>query len=114
VLSAAEIWPEKPAKAREKETDARWTVKFSKARPGPYGKKQLDMRTRRMATSRISVEQDPNRPPTQNYHNGLIWRDKSGLGWGTDRRRLGPPSSFEFNNYINEFNRVWRGVQLGS
>lgn len=27
--TAAEIWPDKPAKARQKDTDARWTMKFS-------------------------------------------------------------------------------------
>jgi hypothetical protein len=30
---AADIWPDKPAKARQKDTDARWTMKFSKAKP---------------------------------------------------------------------------------
>jgi IS5 family transposase len=40
---AAQIWPDKPAKARQKDTDARWTVKFSKARPGPDGKPQIDI-----------------------------------------------------------------------
>ncbi len=30
--SAAEIWPDKPAKARQKDTSARWTVQFGKAR----------------------------------------------------------------------------------
>ena len=30
--SAGEIWPDKPAKAAQKDTDARWTVKFSKAK----------------------------------------------------------------------------------
>jgi IS5 family transposase len=40
---ADEIWPEKPAKARQKDTDARWTVKFSKARPAADGKPQIDI-----------------------------------------------------------------------
>jgi transposase, IS5 family len=40
---AAQIWPGKPAKARQKDTDARWTVKFSKARPGADGKPQIDI-----------------------------------------------------------------------
>jgi transposase, IS5 family len=30
--SAAQIWPENPAKARQKDTSARWTVQFGKAR----------------------------------------------------------------------------------
>jgi transposase, IS5 family len=40
---AAQIWPDKPAKARQKDTDARWTVKFSKAKPSPDGKPQIDI-----------------------------------------------------------------------
>jgi hypothetical protein len=32
--TANEIWPEKPAKARQKNVDARWTMKVSKAKPG--------------------------------------------------------------------------------
>ena len=31
--SAAEVWPDEPAKAAQKDVDARWTVKFAKARP---------------------------------------------------------------------------------
>ena len=31
--SAAEIWPDEPAKAAQKDVDARWTVKHSKAKP---------------------------------------------------------------------------------
>ena len=30
--SAAEIWPDRPAKARQKDVDARWTIQFGKAR----------------------------------------------------------------------------------
>jgi IS5 family transposase len=41
--SAGEIWPEKPAKARQKDVDARWTIKFSKARPAADGKPQIDI-----------------------------------------------------------------------
>jgi IS5 family transposase len=40
---AAAIWPDKPAKACQKDTDARWTVKFSKAKPAADGKPQLDI-----------------------------------------------------------------------
>lgn len=36
--SADEIW-DKPAQARQKDTDARWTVKYSKAKQGPDGSK---------------------------------------------------------------------------
>jgi transposase, IS5 family len=41
--SAAEIWPEKPAKAAQKDTDARWTVKFAKAKPAADGTPQIDI-----------------------------------------------------------------------
>ena len=41
--SAGEIWPEKPAKARQKDTDARWTMKFSKAKPAADGSPQIDI-----------------------------------------------------------------------
>lgn len=40
---AADIWPEKPAKAAQKDTDARWTVKFSKAKPKEDGSPQIDI-----------------------------------------------------------------------
>ncbi len=36
--SAAEIWPDKPAKARQKDTEARWPVKTSRLREGADGK----------------------------------------------------------------------------
>jgi transposase, IS5 family len=35
--TAEEIWPDKPAKAAQKDIDARWTVKFSKAKPDADG-----------------------------------------------------------------------------
>jgi hypothetical protein len=37
---AVQIWPTKPAKPCQKDTEARWTVKFRKARPDPDGKPQ--------------------------------------------------------------------------
>ena len=39
--TAAEIWPDHPAKAAQKDTDARWTVKVSKAKPAEDGEKRL-------------------------------------------------------------------------
>ena len=42
-MTAAEIWFEKPAKARQKDVDARWTMKFSKAKPAADGKPQIDI-----------------------------------------------------------------------
>jgi IS5 family transposase len=41
--TAAEIWPEKPARARQKDTDAKWTVKFTKAKPAEDGSKPVDI-----------------------------------------------------------------------
>jgi transposase len=41
--SAAEIWPDEPAKAAQKDTDARWTLKFAKGRPLPGGKPGIDI-----------------------------------------------------------------------
>ena len=38
--SAKEIWKDEPFKARQKDTDARWTMKFSKAKPAEDGQKQ--------------------------------------------------------------------------
>lgn len=41
--TANEIWPDEPAKAAQKDTDARWTLKFAKARPTADGKPQPDI-----------------------------------------------------------------------
>ncbi len=41
--SADEIWPDKPARARQKDVDARWTIKFSKAKPAAEGRPQVDI-----------------------------------------------------------------------
>ena len=38
-----EGWAEKPAKLRQKDRDARWTVKFSKAKPREDGAPQIDL-----------------------------------------------------------------------
>jgi IS5 family transposase len=45
-IKAGEIpkgWTEKPAKLRQKDRDARWTVKFSKAKPREDGAPQVDL-----------------------------------------------------------------------
>ena len=39
--AAAEIWPEKPAKARQKDVDGRWTVRLSKAKARADGAPQI-------------------------------------------------------------------------
>ncbi|GLI97045.1 IS5 family transposase [Sphingobium sp. BS19] len=41
--TAAEIWPDAPARAAQKDTDARWTLKFAKGRPATDGKRQIDI-----------------------------------------------------------------------
>ena len=41
--SANEIWPETPAKARQKDIDARWTLKVSKAKPADDGARRVDI-----------------------------------------------------------------------
>jgi IS5 family transposase len=38
-----EEWAENPAKAAQKDKDARWTVKYSKAKPAPDGAKRVDI-----------------------------------------------------------------------
>jgi hypothetical protein len=35
---AGDIWPDKPAKARQKDTDARWMLKYAKVKPAADGK----------------------------------------------------------------------------
>jgi hypothetical protein len=49
-----EGWAEKPAKLRQKDRDARWTVKFSKARPREDGAPQVDPRFRHLGTKTTS------------------------------------------------------------
>ena len=41
--TAAEIWPDERARAAQKDTDARWTLKFAKGRPAGDGKPQIDI-----------------------------------------------------------------------
>ncbi|MCW2303428.1 hypothetical protein M2324_001825 [Rhodovulum sulfidophilum] len=41
--TAQEIWPDKPAKTAQKDTDARWTVKYSKAKVRADGSKPVDL-----------------------------------------------------------------------
>jgi transposase, IS5 family len=41
--TACQIWPDEPARAAQKDTDARWTVKFAKAKPSPGGKPGIDI-----------------------------------------------------------------------
>lgn len=41
--TASEIWPDQPARAAQKDTDARWTLKFAKAKPTADGKPGIDI-----------------------------------------------------------------------
>jgi IS5 family transposase len=41
--TAADIWPDQPAKARQKDTEARWTMKVSKATPAEDGSARIDI-----------------------------------------------------------------------
>ena len=41
--TAGEIWPDKPARAAQKDTDARWTLKFAKAKPLANFKPGIDI-----------------------------------------------------------------------
>ncbi|MDX3910701.1 MAG: IS5 family transposase [Sphingobium sp.] len=41
--SATDIWSDQPAKAAQKDTDARWTLKFAKGRPLPGGRPGIDI-----------------------------------------------------------------------
>ncbi|WP_414898185.1 transposase [Rhodovulum sp. YEN HP10] len=43
--TAQEIWPDKPAKAAQKDTTARWTVKYTKAKARADGSKPVDLAT---------------------------------------------------------------------
>jgi IS5 family transposase len=43
IKQAGEIWPDEPARAAQKDTDARWTLKFAKGRPAANGKPQIDI-----------------------------------------------------------------------
>lgn len=77
--SAAEIWPDDPAKAAQKDTDARWTVKFSKARPAADGAPQIDIAIPAFGyKSHISVDR----------RHGVIRRQKTTDGAAHDGARL--------------------------
>ena len=38
-----EVWRDKPARLRQKDRDARWTVKYTKAKPREDGQRQVDL-----------------------------------------------------------------------
>jgi hypothetical protein len=76
---ARDIWPDKPAKARQKDTDARWTVKFSKARPREDGAPQLDIAVPHFGyKSHISIDR----------RHGVIRRERTTDAAAHDGARL--------------------------
>ena len=77
--TARDIWPDQPARARQKDTDARWTVKFSKARPSAHGTPQLDIAVPGFGdTSHISIDR----------RHGVIRRGKTTDAAAHDGARL--------------------------
>ena len=54
-----EDWTRKPAKLRQKDRDARWTVKYSKAKPSEDGAKRVDLAIPPSATRTISASTAP-------------------------------------------------------
>jgi IS5 family transposase len=93
---AAAIWPDKPAKARQKDTDARWTVKFSKACPGPDGKPQIDIAVPHFGyKSHISIDR----------RHGVIRRGKTTDAAAHDGARL-REGLIDPNNTASD---VWAG-----
>jgi IS5 family transposase len=54
-----EEWKAKPAKLRQKDRDARWTVKFTKAKPAEDGTKRVDIAIPAFGTRTISASTVP-------------------------------------------------------
>lgn len=54
----------------------------------------------------VTVDQHPSGTPPQNDNNGLIFKGKSDLGWGPDRRRLVPPQFTQITININILDHV--------
>jgi IS5 family transposase len=76
---AAAIWPDNPAKARQKDTDARWTVKFRRAKPAADGKPQIDIASPTFGyKSHISIDR----------RHGVIRRGKTTDAAAHDEARL--------------------------
>src|SRR3546814_10858536 len=71
-----EDWKAMPAKLRHKDRDARWTVKFTKAKERPDGTKPpVDIAIRRSATRTISASTRA--------------LDRSASGWRPTRQQIG-------------------------
>lgn len=76
-----DAWKEKPAKLRQKDRDARWTVKFSKAKVAEDAKtKQRDIADSRLRLQEPCLDRSPAR-----LHPGLERHRRLGL--------LGPTTS---------------------
>ena len=69
-------WKDKPAKLAQKDRDARWTVKFSKAKPSDDGSPRIDIAVPPSATRTISpltavtVSSEPGRRPMRRVTMG--------------------------------------------
>lgn len=62
--AASEIWPDQPARAAQKDTDARWTLEFAKAKPTADGKPGIDIAIPSFGyKSSISIVSVVLRPP---------------------------------------------------
>jgi IS5 family transposase len=76
---ASEIWPDHPAKAAQKDTSARWTVKFAKAKPKDDGTPQIDIAIPFFGyKSHISIDR----------RHGIIRREKTTDAAAHDGARL--------------------------
>jgi IS5 family transposase len=76
---ASEIWPDHPAKAAQKDTSARWTVKFAKAKPKDDDTPQIDIAIPFFGyKSHISIDR----------RHGIIRREKTTDAAAHDGARL--------------------------
>src|SRR5690606_36762717 len=74
-----EEWKNKPARLRQKDRDARWTVKFSKAKPKEDGEPQIDIAIPTFGyKSHISIDRK----------HGIIRRQKASDAAAHDGARL--------------------------
>jgi len=93
--TAGEIWPGKPAKARQKDVDARWTVKVSKAKPATNRASQSRSTSRcPPSATRLVLGLEPEEPcrhrsPAQ-LHPRLARDQRRGLGRRAASQCAGP------------------------
>ena len=74
--TAREIWPDEPAKAAQKDVDARYTVKFSKAkRAQDYEKPMTDIAIPVFGYTEQDREQSSRKPAQPHRHRPSAWSD---------------------------------------